>query len=225
MLFFLYPGFSLCLSGGGRLFFLSFVGFLAAAFGMALVVYRQPRSKGEVVFGKFLILMTGAVTASACAYFLILGRPVAIVFEYRLFRVVHADEVVLVGGVPPSLGHYALPYYGMRDFVSGEEKLRLTVEAMAGLSLASRKEMWVALSSQRSDVLAAAKPLRALRQHSSDKVRQVASDHPAALFVPLLGRRSSAIAIVSPKGGGVIEVIDADPFEVAIGDGHKSGRR
>lgn len=152
-----------------------------------------------------------------------LARPVHLVFEYDRFRVVHQVDVPasLVGRAPP--GIEVAPLLGptplaLREFRSEQEKLDATMEALGGVQLAARPDLWQPYADGREQVLRAARPVTQLKsrfpQHAAeiDGILQRAGRPAAgAAYLPMIARKAEGWTVL--LDGTSAEIIGFLPLD------------
>lgn len=154
------------------------------------------------------------------------ARPVHLVFEIDRFRVVHAVDVspTLLGQAPESLR--SLPMTGptllsVRAFRNDQEKLDVTMAAMAGLDIGSRPELWQSYEAAKPQVLAEMRPLAELKtrfpQQAADidkalKSRRQGRPDTAIGFIPLASRQSFWTVLLDTHTAEVIAFVPIDSF-------------
>jgi hypothetical protein len=145
-----------------------------------------------------------------------LARPVHLVYEIDRFRVVHQVDIPesLVDKAPAGIP--VAPAGGptliaLRPFASEAEKMDFTLEALRGVSLSARPELWQPYAAARERVLHAAKPVTQLQRRfpqSADAidaaVRKAGRDPGHASYLPMVARKASAWTVL----------LDADTAEV-----------
>ncbi len=161
-----YPPPFRALSGGRELFLLVAVVDVVMGPLVTLVVFNPKKLRRE----KWLdFSVIGVLQLAALGYGLSTifdARPVHAVFEYNRFRVVHANEV------PPELlsrtpaGITALPLTGptwlsLRPLVGGEV-VEYTMQAMGGIAVSARPDLWQPYDAGRQAIVAAAQPASGL---------------------------------------------------------------
>lgn len=136
------------------------------------------------------------------------ARPVHTVFEYDRFRIVHATDLPreLAGRVPG--GMEFAPASGptwivLRPFRDEAEKLEFTMAALGGVDLSARPELWQSYAAGRAQVLAAAKPVAALKQHFPRQAAAIDAalaasgrDSTHAAYLPLVARKATAWTVL-----------------------------
>jgi hypothetical protein len=154
------------------------------------------------------------------------ARPVHLVFEIDRFRVVHAVDVPpsLLGQAPERLR--SLPLTGptllsVRGFRNDQEKLNVTMEAMAGIDIGSRPELWQSYEAAKPQVLAEMRPLDALKarfpQQAADidealKSHRQGRPDNAIGFIPLASRLSFWTVLLDTQTAEVIAFVPIDSF-------------
>lgn len=145
------------------------------------------------------------------------ARPALLVFEYSLFRLVPASEVASQGltGVQQAEHVLGVPLLSLRPFGSPEEKLQMTLAAIAGYSLSARPELWASYSSAKQAVLAQARPVKDLVGFDSAIGAELAlmtSLKTAEVGVlPVVGHQGACQAVaVSMRDAQVLGILSAD---------------
>lgn len=150
------------------------------------------------------------------------GRPIFVVFEYDRFRIVQAYELdskqIKVGNSKSEIfGVPSMPFIGLRDFDSPEEKMEFTLAALGGVSLSSREELWISYHKIKYGVAKASMPLvylferqKALGKNPLD-LRVLAEKKYR--YIPLNVGKSALAVVLDESGSRPIGYIDVDPFE------------
>lgn len=191
--FFWYPGPLLWLSGGIQL--LMVLGAVDATLGplCGYLVLRRPRPRRELVMDVTVILALQAAALAYGAFTAFQARPVAVAFEYRLFRVVHANEIDAVSPLPqPVASFFGLPLYALRPFKGADEQLAATMRALSGEHLAAQRALWTPYEAQKAAVLRAAQEYTPPQGVASATVAE-----PPAVYLPVLSRDRSAVLVLS----------------------------
>lgn len=139
------------------------------------------------------------------------ARPLFNVFEYRLFRVVHATDIpeTLPGGAP-AVGVIGVPgvfdrptLLSLRDFQDNQEQIEATAMALEGLSLAARPDFWRPYGQAQAAIRTAAKPLRELVETGvvdastvSAWVQEAGKPADAFGYVPMIDRVGDWVVVV-----------------------------
>lgn len=173
------------------------------------------------------LMVIGAFQLAALGYGMwtvFVARPVFMVFEYDRFRVVHAIEISgeLLAQAPPALR--TLPKFGprllsLREFASPEEKYQLTLQALEGVPLGARPEMWEPYYNSVPKVLAAARPVSALKARFTDHqaaidgaIRESGVTEDRLVYVPVIGRKTFWTALIDKSSGEILAYIPLDPY-------------
>lgn len=212
------------LSGGRELFLL--VVSVDVVMGPLITFAIFNRVKPWKVLRRDLAVV-GLLQLAALAYGLwtvSVARPVHLVFEYKLFRVVHAIEVPeeLVAQAAP--GITALPWTGptllsVRPFKDAKENFDATMAAVGGVPLSARPDLWQPYEAARAELLKEGKPVAALRQRLAARAADIdaavaATGKPAAslLYVPLAGRKVFWTALIDASTAQVLGYLPLDSF-------------
>lgn len=154
-----------------------------------------------------------------------LARPVHMVFEYNRFRVVHQSDIpVEFAGKAPA-GIDVAPWGGptliaLRPFTSAQESAEMTMEALGGIQLAARPELWGPYATERQEVLQAAKPVAALVKKFPQRaaeieaaVRKTGKPADQVLFLPLLARKELAwTVLLDASTAEILDYLPLDPY-------------
>ena len=178
---------------------------------VTLVIFNIRKPIKELRMDVLLVVL---VQLSAMGYGLwsaYQARPLFNVFEYRLFRVVHAADIpeTLPGGAP-AVGVGGMPgvfdrpkLLTLRDFQNDQEQIEATAMALEGLSLASRPDFWRSYEDAQVAVRAAAKPIRELvdsGQVDADRVSALTQDTGQSVdafgYLPMVDRVGDWVVVV-----------------------------
>jgi hypothetical protein len=154
-----------------------------------------------------------------------LARPVHMVFEYDRFRVIHRVDIPeeLMAKVPRGL---ELPMFGgptplsLRAFGSEQEKLEYTLQALQGVQLSARPDLWEPYESGRQRILEAARPVAELKKRFPQRaaeidaaVREAGADPARAAYLPLVARKAQAWTVLLDNASAeVIGYVPIDSF-------------
>lgn len=213
------------LSGGRELFMLVVAVDVVMGPLITFSVFNVAKSRRELQRD---LLVVALLQLSALAYGLWtvqLARPVHVVFEYDAFRVVHRVDI------PPELerktpdGVELAPLTGptvlaLRQFNSAQEKFDLTMQALQGVQLASRPDLWRPYAEGRATVLRAAKPIPTLLARFPQRaaeidaaVRSTGKAMDKLVYVPLLGRKAVAwTVLLDGSTADIVAYLPLDPF-------------
>ena len=212
------------ISGGRELFLILVTVDVILGPLMTLAVFN--RAKPWPVLRRDLVVIA-ALQLAALGYGLwtvCAARPVHLVFEYNRFSVVHAADISpkWLDKTPP--GIQALPLNGptllsLRPFVDDKEKMDFTVEAVMGVGLSTRPELWQAYDKARPEILKEAKPVSELKTRMASQatdidrvVREAGGDPQTVLYLPLVGRNRTWTVFVDPVDAHIVATMPLDPF-------------
>ena len=182
---------------------------------------RKPRKELARDLSVIVLLQLSALAYGL--YTMAQARPIGVVYEYDLFRVVTAVDVEAeaLSEAPPELR--SLSWTGPRIFAvvkptDPEEQLRTIQLGLAQIQLASLPRYWRDYASQGQRAWLAAKPMSEMLQRYPGATADVAAiakraGHPveALRFLPLASRHASWTVVLAP-GAHVIGYLDYDPF-------------
>ena len=152
------------------------------------------------------------------------ARPVHLVFEYDRFRVVHAVDVPaqLLDKAPKDI--VALPWSGptllsLRPLHDNQERTKVTMEALAGLELGTRPDLWQSYAAGVPDILRAAHPLSALMARFATQAARIQEAVAATgrsadgvVYLPLVGRKAFWTVLLDAHSGEVLGTLPLDSF-------------
>lgn len=210
---------------GGRDLFLLLVGVdVVAGPLITLVVYNTRKPGKELRRDLTMVAVIQLIALSYGLWTVFVARPVHLVFEYSLFRVIHAVDVPkeMLDKAPSDLR--TLPVSGptllsLRPFKDSEESLQATMMALNGLPLGARPDLWQAYAVATPQVLAHAKPVTHLKarfpaQSSAIDAVVAHTGRPAdaLVFVPMAGRKSFWTVLLDPVNADVLAFMPLDSF-------------
>lgn len=153
------------------------------------------------------------------------ARPVHLAFEFDRFRVVHRIDIPpeLVGRKPADIE--LAPFTGptliaVRPFHDDQERLNATMQALRGIQLAARPDLWQPYDQARQRVLQAARPASELKKRfpqaaeAIDAVLQKGNHDAAhASYLPLVARKARAwTVLLDASTADVIGFLPLDSF-------------
>lgn len=211
-------------SGGRTLFLLVVTVDVILGPLVTFAVFNRAKPRTELVRD---LAIVGLVQLAALSYGLwsvCVARPVHLVFEFDRFRAVHGVEVPddLLSKAP--VGIRVMPLTGptvlaVRAFHDVNEESTATIQALSGLPLSARPDLWEPYAQARQRVLAAAKPLSALRQRFPGRVADIdaaaaATGRPVdrLMYLPMVARQSFWTVLVDAESAAVCGYLPLDSF-------------
>ncbi len=212
------------ISGGRELFLILVI--VDVILGPLLTLAIFNRTKSWSVLRRDLMVVA-ALQFGALGYGLwtvSVARPVHLVFEIDLFRVVHAIEI------PPEMLDKAprdmtvLPLTGptllaLRPFRDSNESLDATLAAVQGVSLSSRPDLWQSYAHAVPRVLAEAKPVKLLKARFAGRAAEIdrllaatGSSSETVVYLPMVGRDSFWTVFLDSVTAQVVATMPLDPF-------------
>jgi uncharacterized iron-regulated membrane protein len=212
------------ISGGRDLFFLVVTVdvILGPLITLAVFDRRKPRKELWRDMSVVALLQLGALCYGLWSVFL--ARPVHLVFEYDRFHVVHAVDIPVGLTAMAPAGLNTLPLMGptvlsLRPFKSSLEKMKAAQAELDGLSVSAQPEFWQAYEAATPQVLAAAKPISALKLRfpasigDIDRVsKSTARPIDSLVYLPMVGRRSYWTVLLDRESAAVLAFIPLDSF-------------
>lgn len=195
-----YPHPYRSLSGGLELFLMIMAIDVVVGPLVTLVIYNEKKSRRALRFDYGVIAFVQLAALGYGMWTLAQARPVHMVFEKDLFRVVHAADVdaQTLGKLHP--GVVALPWRGptwlaVRMPSDSLQRDRVLTNALMGRYEAFQPELWVPYAESRGEVLAAARSALTLSQQFPElapMLEQLAKEsntpQTAIRYLPVVGR-------------------------------------
>lgn len=212
-------------SGGRELFFLVVSVDMVIGPLITFAVFNRAKPAAEL---RLDLAIVGMLQLAALGYGLWtvhLARPVHLVFEYDRFRVVHQVDipVELQGKAPP--GIELVPFgrptvLALRPLTDEKEKFELTVQALQGVQLAARPDLWRPYSSERPAVLKAAHPAATLLARFPQRaieieaaVRRTGRPLDQVAYLPMLARKAVAwCVLLDATNADILGYLPLDPY-------------
>jgi len=191
---------------------------------ITLVIFDRRKPVRELVTD---LSVVGVIQLAALAYGLwtvAVARPVHLVFEVDRLRVVHAVDVPeeLLPQTPP--GIRPEPWTGptmlaVRPFRDAAEQSTMTMQALQGIQLAARPDLWQPWADARDRVLAAAHSVESLERKLPTKaalidaaLQRAGRDARDTLYLPMVSRKLAWTAFLDPKTAKVVGFAPLDSF-------------
>lgn len=153
------------------------------------------------------------------------ARPVHMVYEIDRFRVVHQVDVPdeLLPKTPAGIDPFPLTgptLLAVRPFRSNAESMQMTIEALQGVPLSARPDLWQPYDAARGEILKAAKPVSELKSRFPKRAAEIdaavqKSGKPAAsvAYLPLVARKADAwTVLLDATNAQVIGYLPLDSF-------------
>jgi hypothetical protein len=212
-------------SGGRELFMLVVAVDLVIGPLITFAVFNRAKPTAEL---KRDLAVVGVLQLAALCYGLWtvqLARPVHMVFEYDRFRVVHQVDIPaeLLAKAPADIdvAPWGAPtVIALRQFQSPQESSDMTMQALAGVPLSARTELWRAYATERQEVLHAARPVSDLAkrfpQRAADIEAAVGRTGKSAaqlVFLPLVARQAVAwTVLLDATTADILGYLPLDPY-------------
>jgi hypothetical protein len=212
------------ISGGRELFVLLVTVDVILGPLITLAVFNRVKPWNELRRDLALVVLLQLTALGYGLWTVCVARPVHMVFEYDLFRVVHAVDIPQELLAQTPVGVVALPLTGptllaLRPFKGGQEKMETTLAALQGLSLSSRPDLWQPYAAATAEVLKAARPAAALKARfvsQADEIDRVLAgvgrSADTMVYLPLAGRNSFWTVFLDPRSAAVVATMPLDSF-------------
>jgi len=192
---------------------------------ITFAVFNLAKPRAEL---KRDLAVVGLLQLMALAYGLWsvnLARPVHLVFEYDSFRVVHQVDIPRELQNQTPAGIEVAPLRGptplaLRPFRDGQEKFDMTMQALQGVQLAARPDLWRPYAAERTAILRAAHPIAPLKERFPKRsaeidaaVRATGKSENQVVYLPLLGRKMDAWTVfLDASTADILGYLPLDPF-------------
>lgn len=212
------------ISGGRELFFILVAVDVVLGPLITLAVFNRRKPRKELQRDLGIVCLIQLAALGYGLWTVAVARPVHMVFEYKIFRVVHAIDVPreLLSLSPPGVN--ALPItgptvIGLRPFKDSKESFDATVAAMQGVSLSARPDLWQPYEKSVQDVLNEAKPAIELlgRFHEKSEeinlvLSKVGRKSSNTMYIPLASRKAFWTAFIDPITAEIVATMPLDSF-------------
>lgn len=154
-----------------------------------------------------------------------LARPVHLVFEYDRFRVVHQVDIPQDQVAKAPAGIDVAPWGGptviaLRPFESAQESSDMTMQALGGVTLSARPELWRPYPTQTGQVLLAAKPVASLIKRFPSRAAEVEAavgktgrTAEQVVYLPIVARKAVAwTVLLDAKSAEILGYPPLDPY-------------
>lgn len=213
------------ISGGRELFLLVVSVDVVIGPLITFAVFNRRKPDAEL---KRDLAVVGLLQLAALCYGLWtvhLARPVHMVFEYDRFRVVHQIDIPaeLVAKAPAGID--VAPWGGptliaLRQFATPQEHAEMTMQALDGVQLSARPELWRPYETERKEVLRAAKPIGALVKKLPGRaaeieaaVRKTGKPESQVVYLPLVARKDTAwTVLLDASTAAILDYLPLDPY-------------
>ncbi len=219
-----YPAPYSDIAGGTRLFLLLVAVDVVLGPALTAVIASPGKRPSELWrdLAVIIVLQLGAFGYGLHA--MAIARPVALVFEVDLMRLVSAVDVESKSLAEAPAGLQALSWTGPRLVaavkpIDPSEQLRTIELGLAGIHLATQPRYWREFESSAGAAWRAAKPITALlarypeARSSLERLAGESKTRPDDLrFLPLLAHRADWVAVVSGPKARIVGFLPLDGF-------------
>ena len=210
------------ISGGDHLFFLVLGIDIILGPLITFIVFNPLKSRLELRIDIAVVIFLQLLALSYGLHAITSSRPIHYVFEYDRFRVVHANEVpadALARSRFPEVPWSGPTWVGVRG-LTANEKFDYTLAAIGGVPVATRPELWTALSEAAPAILSAAKPIAELSTRSGNvasavnaKLKALKKTQDEVRYLPLQGRsQNAATVLLDASTGKPLGFLSIDSF-------------
>lgn len=213
------------ISGGRELFLLVVSVDIVLGPLITFAVFNLAKPRGELRRDLAVVALLQLAGLAYGLWSVNLARPVHMVLEYDRFRVVHQVDIPLELADRVPAGIELAPLGGptllvLRPFRSQEERTALTLEALRGVHLSARPELWQSYPAGRAQVLEAARPAAQLLSRFPRRaaeidaaLRRSGREAAAAAYLPLVARKADAwTVLLDATTAEVIAYLPLDSF-------------
>ena len=207
-----YPGDYKNLAGGGQLFWIIVSVDVVIGPLLTCVVFNVTKGRKELWCDLTVIALLQIGALGYGMYTLFDARPVALVFEVDLFRVVSSANV-LVTELPQARQEYrSLPLtgpwlLGTRAAANNSEQLKAIDMALHGVDVAQRPNFWQPYADSRAKALERSRPVSVLlakypsaRSDIERRLKEHGLTTNTARFLPTTARAPGWVAFLGPDG-------------------------
>jgi hypothetical protein len=191
---------------------------------ITLAVFNRQKSNRELAID---LTIVGCVQLAALGYGLwtvALARPVHLVFEFDRMRVVHSVDIPeeLLARAPQ--GVIAEPWTGptllaVRPFRNAQERIDVTMQAIQGVQVAARADLWQTYDEARPRIAQAAQPVEVLKRKMPAQAAQIDAalqragrDAAHTSYLPMISRKLAWTAFIDPQTADVVGFAPVDSF-------------
>ena len=212
------------ISGGRELFLIVIAVDVILGPLITLVVFNRAKPWTELRRDLIIVVLIQLAALGYGLWTVWVARPVHLVFEYKLFRVVHAIDIPVELLDKTPTGITALPMTGptllsLRPFKDSGESMDATLAAVGGGSLSARPDLWQPYEAASAEIRREAKPVSDLKAHFAahaaaiDAVIAAKGRKPESLvYLPLIGRKTFWTVFLDPTNGDLVAFMPLDSF-------------
>ena len=212
------------ISGGRELFFLIVAVDVVMGPLLTFAVFNRKKPIKKLKLDLFIIVVLQLAALGYGLWAVFVSRPAYLVYEYDRFRVVHVIEIDPARLDTAPLALRALPVTGpgmlsLREFKDGKESGEFTFDAIAGVALSTRPELWQSYETARPKILEKAKPLSALKKRFAEQAADIdkaisSTSRPEAQlrYVSMVGRKSFWTVLIDGTTAEPLAFLSIDSF-------------
>lgn len=212
------------ISGGRELFLIVIAVDVILGPIITFVVFNRTKPWPELRRDLVMVVLIQLAALGYGLWTVGVARPVHLVFEYKLFRVVHAIDVPVELLDKTPAGITALPLTGptllsLRPFKDSKESMEATMAAVGGAALSARPDLWQPYEAATAEIRREAKPVSDLKARlftqasAIDAAVAATGRKPDSLaYLPLAGRKTFWTVFIDPANGHIVGFMPLDSF-------------
>lgn len=206
------------ISGGMKMFWVLVAIDIVVGPVLTFIIFTPIKKRRELFFDFSVIGLLQIAALGYGFWSLSMARPTYLVFENNQFTIVRAIDV------PAELGNDMLdvlqdtPRIGpkmvaLRPFKDAREQFDVTMEALSGVPLATRTELWQPFEASVPTVLQAARPIVSSPKFSAHlAVSRPDLAQKGLLYLPLQGVQGFWTVILD-ENARIVDFVEHEPFE------------
>jgi hypothetical protein len=212
-------------SGGRELFLIvTTVDVILGPLITLAIFNREKKSVRELTLDLTFVAFVQLAALAYGLWTVAVARPVHLVFEFDRMRVVHSVEIPeeLLAKAPP--GIVAEPWDGptpiaVRSFRSNDERVAATMQALQGVQLGARPDLWETYDAARPRIVAAVKPVADLKRKLPAQaaaidaaLQRLGRDAANTSYLPMNSRKLAWTVFFDPKTADIVGYAPVDSF-------------
>lgn len=212
------------ISGGRALFMLVIAVDVIMGPLITFVIYSKKKPRREILTDFTIVGVLQMLALGYGLWTVFVARPVYLVYEYDRVQVIHAVDVEadMLSKAPPSLQKLSITgprIIALRAFTDPSEQFDATMQALAGVPLSARTDLWQPYASQKEAILKNSRPVRELKERFSnqgalidDAVSDTGKPADQLRYLPMVDRAKVWTILIDALSAEPMGYLPLDPF-------------